>query len=104
MLEYKDDVERIEQLLARQYLQQADIDQQSDDGKVALTRPRLSARTRKLGRLQEEAEIDRATQAFEHNRYKMFVDGTEVADLDELCTVREGTTINFVRLVPLVGG
>ncbi|MEE4376798.1 MAG: hypothetical protein V2J55_04695 [Candidatus Competibacteraceae bacterium] len=97
LLEHEKDFQQIQRQLQRQYLEQADVNRQAQQGKVALEREKNTAP-------QEEREIERALRAFRHGSYKMFVDGEEVVDLDEMCTLKEGAAVRFVRLIPLVGG
>ncbi|MEZ5583120.1 MAG: hypothetical protein R3F37_10475 [Candidatus Competibacteraceae bacterium] len=97
LLEHEKDYQRIQRQLQRQYLEQADVDRQAQRGKVALERVMDKVP-------QEEKEIERALKAFRNGSYKMFVDGSEVVELDEMCTLKEGAAVRFVRLIPLVGG
>ena len=95
--EHPDDEMLIERRLTQQYLAQVDVDRQASQGKVALpARPKQGP--------QVKTEIERALRAFANNKFKVFVDGTEVTDLDQPCLLRDGTAIKFVRLIPLAGG
>jgi len=84
--------------LQAQYLEQSEIDTQRDSGKIALAKPQGS----QLPIL--ENEIKRALNAFKNKSFKMFVDGEEILNLNDECTLVEGANITFIRLVPLVGG
>ncbi len=95
--EFKKDFQHVRRQLNKQYLNQADLDRQERQGKVALEK-KIAAEP------NVEREIERAIQAFKNRTYKMFVDGTEVIKLDEDCTLIEGSSVSFVRLIPLVGG
>ena len=50
------------------------------------------------------AEIKRAWQGVVERRYLLVVDGIAVDDLDAVLTLTDHSSINFVRLLPLVGG
>ena len=55
-------------------------------------------------RVQPEHEIERALDAFRHGRYFVIVDGERVDNLDTVLTLQPRTTIDFLRVLPLVGG
>jgi len=63
-----------------------------------------------LARIQKHPVIDRmaqleaATAGFQRNQFLMFVDDRQVADLDESITLKENSTVTFIKIVPLVGG
>lgn len=58
----------------------------------------------KAGEIDWEAQFNRACEAFESNSFFIFV-GTRQADsLDEEFDIGVETEIQFVQLVPLVGG
>ena len=50
------------------------------------------------------AEVERALDAFAQRRFFVLVDGTRVSDLEELLSLTPETKLQFVRLLPLVGG
>lgn len=50
------------------------------------------------------AEIEKALTAFTKQRYFVVVNGTRVSDLDELVELDPQSRLQFVRIVPLVGG
>ncbi|MHB1132337.1 MAG: hypothetical protein ACYC4L_08120 [Chloroflexota bacterium] len=50
------------------------------------------------------AETERALTAFEERRFFVLVNGARVADLDEMLTLTPETKLQFVRILPLVGG
>lgn len=90
--------EEISKKMNAQYLETQDIEQQQLSGKIALSRPD----ERKMPSL--EREIDKALVAFQNRRFKIFIDGDEVLDINETCILKEDGNIKFVRLIPLVGG
>ena len=55
-------------------------------------------------RVRPEHEIERALDAFRQGRYVVIVDGERVDDLDTVITLQPRTTIDFLRVLPLVGG
>ncbi len=91
-------LEEINRKMNAQYLEDRDIEQQQCSGKIALARPEDS----QMPAL--EREINKALQAFKNRRFKIFIDGDEVLDINEICTLKEDSNIKFVRLIPLVGG
>jgi hypothetical protein len=46
----------------------------------------------------------KAYDAFEHNGFFLLVDDKQIIELDEAFTISEVSTVQFVKLVPLVGG
>lgn len=59
-------------------------------------------RTPKLVSFEQQLEL--ALRAFESNGFFVLVDDRQVDELDEIVTLSEGSTVSFVKLVPLVGG
>ena len=51
-----------------------------------------------------EAQVARALEAFEKNRFLLIVDNKQMASLDDTIEVKPGMGVNFLKLVPLVGG
>ncbi len=49
-------------------------------------------------------QFEKACEAFEANRILILVDDRQAASLDEEIILRPSTQINFLKLVPLVGG
>jgi len=94
---HRNDFAHIQKQLNQQYLDQVEIKRQAQEGKIALGKENIKEP-------DLDKEIERALRAFKNRTYKMFVDGLEVIDPDEICTLTEGTKINFIRLIPLVGG
>ena len=50
------------------------------------------------------AEVERTLDAFARHRFFVLVDGARVSDLEEVITLTPETKLQFVRLMPLVGG
>lgn len=61
-------------------------------------------RLRKKRKINWEAQFKQAVDAFERNGFLILVDDLQVADLDEIVEIELGTTVTFLKLVPLVGG
>ena len=61
-------------------------------------------RMREKRPLDWEAQYRRACSSFERNGFLLLVDGRQVSDLDERIELRQESEIQFVKLVPLVGG
>lgn len=91
---------RIAAQLRRQYLAAADVSDQVRHGKVAMA----NTLTEDPGQLDVDAEIALALQAFSKARFRVYVDGEPITDLDQQFTVTDASRITFLRLVPLVGG
>lgn len=54
--------------------------------------------------LDWEVQFERACTSFERNGFLLIVDGRQAAELDEPVELREDSEVQFVKLVPLVGG
>ncbi len=54
--------------------------------------------------IDAERQIEAALKAFRRNAYFLIVDDEQVEDLDQWLCLRENSTVQFFKLVPLVGG
>lgn len=54
--------------------------------------------------LEWESQFERACASFERNGFLLLVDGLQVVGLDEGLDLSPGSEVEFVKLVPLVGG
>jgi hypothetical protein len=54
--------------------------------------------------LDLQAQCHRAWSSFEKNGFLVLVDGKQVMDLDARLDLHEDSEIDFIKLVPLVGG
>ena len=54
--------------------------------------------------LDWEVQCRRAYFSFEKNGFLVLVDGKQVTELDERFDLKENSEIDFIKLVPLVGG
>ncbi|MDO6527952.1 hypothetical protein Q4519_19945 [Motilimonas sp. 1_MG-2023] len=96
----KNQPESIAQSVQHQYLHPDDVEQMQAEGKIALAKP-LTTSTPVINVEQEAAK---AITAFRNKRFKIFIDGEEVQDVDQLCQLHNDSNIKFLRLIPLVGG
>ena len=49
-------------------------------------------------------QYQKAIQAFERNGFMIFVDDRQVEDLEQELELTEHSRVNFLQLIPLVGG
>jgi len=54
--------------------------------------------------LDWQAQVERACSSFQRNGFLLIVNGRQAIDLDERIDLREDSEVQFVKLVPLVGG
>jgi hypothetical protein len=54
--------------------------------------------------LDGEVQFQRACASFERNGFLLLVNGQQVADLDQHIELKADSKVQFVKLVPLVGG
>jgi len=73
---------------------------QPSDAEVVLNGVRLRQRRR----VDWQAQVDLALDAFTRNGFFILVDDRQVEHLDETLTITPKTEVSFVKLVPLVGG
>ncbi len=75
-----------------------------------LVQPEESERTLNGFRMKTKRPLDweeqykGACSSFERNGFLLLVDGSQVSDLDERIDLRQDSEVQFVKLVPLVGG
>ncbi|MBA2286566.1 MAG: hypothetical protein H0W02_13895 [Ktedonobacteraceae bacterium] len=87
-------------ILNRQYLTQEEMDEQAASGMVSLP----------LGTQAGEPdiaiadEVRRACRAFKKQAYLIIADGRRMTALDEKILFRPGSSVTFIRLIPLIGG
>jgi hypothetical protein len=60
-----------------------------------MSRPRL---------VDADKQTEIALAAFERGNILLLVDDRQVEDIDQAVTLRQGSTVTFLKLVPLVGG
>ncbi len=54
--------------------------------------------------LHSEVQFRRACQSFESNGFLLMVDGRQIGDLAAVLDLKAESEIQFVKLVPLIGG
>ncbi len=54
--------------------------------------------------LDWKVQFERACSSFERNGFLLLVDGRQVSELDARIDLRPDSEVQFVKLVPLVGG
>jgi len=54
--------------------------------------------------LDWEVQFERACSSFTRNGFLLIVDGCQATELDERIELRADSEVQFVKLVPLVGG
>jgi hypothetical protein len=59
---------------------------------------------RQLRQIDWETQFEKAIAAFEGNGFVILVDDEQVTELEEEIVVAPGTSVTFLKLVPLVGG
>jgi len=61
-------------------------------------------RMRERRHLDWEVQFKRACSSFEKNGFLLLVDGLQVTGLDDRIELRPESEVQFIKLVPLVGG
>jgi len=61
-------------------------------------------RLQKRRPLSWEAQFERACSSFERNGFLLIVNGCQITELDEPIELEDDCAVEFVKLVPLVGG
>jgi hypothetical protein len=99
-----------ELIRSRVYQEVQDYNRRRPETFNGLVRPTDAEQTLNGFRLNKTRDIDwkkqfeKATDAFARNGFFILVDDRQVEGLDEEIELKRGTQINFVKLVPLVGG
>jgi hypothetical protein len=61
-------------------------------------------RVKRVRELDPDREIDRGLRAFEQNGFLVFANGRQIQALDEEIDLAATTELEFLKLIPLVGG
>lgn len=61
-------------------------------------------RVKSIGPLDADAQYRRACSSFERNGFLLLIDGTQYTDLDAQVEFHEQSEVQFIKLVPLIGG
>lgn len=99
-IRYAEDIARAAEQMARQYLTADEIAAARAAGRVALRDPALYG----VSVLDVDAEIRRACQAFSDRNLMIVVGEARCGALDDTVTLGIDRPVQFVRMVPLVGG
>lgn len=103
LLSNRMDIAQARRALNRQYLTQAEINEQlENDG--AVHPPHHKEKYSMQLRFDIEAEVARALGGFEQGAYTIMVNGGQMERLDEEIVITLSSKITFLRLTPLVGG
>ncbi|MDX2074850.1 MAG: hypothetical protein SFZ02_00345 [bacterium] len=94
-LQRKLDNDHIQQILNRQYLTDAEVQAQAQDGAIKM--PKVEKRG-------VDYHIQTAQTAFQKGVYVIVIDGVQADALDSMVTLKPASKITFLRLTPLVGG
>lgn len=94
------DVSQAQTALNRQYLSDADIQEQAQKGEVKLTQENDSEQEY----ISKAQEIKKARQAFDNGVYIIIVDGQQADSLDQVLHLTPTSKVSFIRITPLVGG
>jgi hypothetical protein len=62
------------------------------------------AKRQERRKIDWEAQYAKALEAFNRNSFIMLVNDAQIETLQQPVALREGTTVTFLKLVPLVGG
>lgn len=110
-LEFLTDEITVRELIReRVYQEVKDFNAKKHEVFRGLVQPTDAERTLNGYRMRERRAInwkpqfDAACEAFEQNRVLVLIDDHQAISLDEHITIRPGTEVSFIRLVPLVGG
>jgi hypothetical protein len=111
MLEFLDETISAQEFIRRRiYEEVQDYNTRTSDAYHGLVQPTdveraLNAtKPRERHKIDWEAQYAQALAAFERNGFIMLVNDTQIESLQEPVLLREGTTVTFLKLVPLVGG
>jgi len=115
MLEFLDETVTAQEIIRRRIYQEVqDYNLEPNDlfpnifrGLVQPTNTETSLNGFKLKekrQLDWEAQYAKALEAFRNNGFIMLINDKQVESLEEVVELKIGTQINFLRLIPLVGG
>ena len=99
-----------ELIRSRVYQEVRDFNLRQPEYYQGLVQPGEAERTlngfklRKRRPLNWERQFEKALEAFRFFGFIILVDNHQVSELDEVIEIKPGTTITFLKLIPLVGG
>lgn len=94
----------------RVYQEVEEYNKKSANYQHALIQPKAdevilnSAAKQKKRLVNAEKQVEIALHAFKNNGFFMLVDDRQAIELDQMITIKPGTTVSFIKLTPLVGG
>jgi hypothetical protein len=101
-LDFLSEVVTVRELIERRVYEEAQMYNTSTPDPVrSLVQPADAGGRRQI---DWRAQADRAIEAFGRNGFVIFVDDHQVESLDAVIRLEVGTSVSFVKLVPLVGG
>lgn len=84
--------------MQRQYLSDQDVEQLASEGRILFeTRPEAQS-------LDLQTCVNAALEGFRRRRFFIAVNGTRPGNLDDEVVLMPDSRVQFVRLIPLVGG
>jgi hypothetical protein len=66
--------------------------------------PIIRAKQKKLDKIDVEEQVKVALTGFENNAFFILIDDKQVETLEEEVTITPKTSMQFIKLIPLVGG
>jgi hypothetical protein len=94
------DMSAVRDILERQYLTHADVQQQASEGFIHTP----SARSAQTRAIDTQAEVAKAITSFRSGVYCILVDGRQYDGLDEVVALEPRSRVTFLRVTPLIGG
>jgi len=111
MLEFLDETVTAQEIIRRRIYQEVqDYNLKKDDVFMGLVQPTDTEillngfKVKENRKLDWEAQYAKALEAFKGNGFIMLVNDKQVESLEDIVELKTGTQINFLKLVPLVGG
>lgn len=95
---------------SRVYQEVEDYNRRRPEHFRGLVEPTNAEKTLNGYKLREKREIDwnqqfeAACEAYERNGFLILIDDAQAGELDDEVTLRAGSGVTFLRMVPLVGG
>ena len=99
-----------ELIRARVYQEVQDFNRRQPETFRGLVQPQGAQQTRDGFKLKTRREIDwkeqfdKACESFTRNGFFILIGERQAEDLEETITLTPGTSVSFVKLMPLVGG
>ena len=95
----------IEQRITQQITLLKDGKKSSHANSVMIPTPKeMALNSHQFANIDVQAQCQQAIHVFSHNGFFLLVDDHQITELDTEFQVSELSTIQFIKLVPLVGG